>query len=414
MISSVEKKYIPYRHYSSSGCPKNKIINPVTNRCVLKTGKIGKKILESTKSKVKNKDCSENKILNPVTNRCVLKTGKIGRELYLSNSKNIDKSDYIIKIKSKKCPSNKILNPSTNRCVLKTGKIGRAVLDSYTPTKTILIEKYNDNKNINKFTIPKGNDRVEDLSGIGYPLLTMAGFLYLMKKFKNDCAVLADYNLFKNPPRKILHSDDYMITYNGDTGEIVAPKGFWKAVKKCKGKRFLFMPFYLMCESLSIFHLNMLIYDSKYKSLERFEPNGNRTGIVDDGCMDTVPDKKIEKQFKRNLGDDFVKEYYSPIDFCPAVGIQVIQDEEMFMNDNDPGGFCSAWSLWYANLRLANPDRTRKEVIQRSMSTINESDITFTNFIRNYSSGMILFYKHLIKSKNPDKTFIKHSKLFSD
>lgn len=86
----------------------------------------------------------------------------------------------------------------------------------------------------------------------------------------------------------------------------------------------------------------------------------------------------------------------------------------MFMNDNDPGGFCAAWSLWYANLRLANPDRTRKEVIQRSISTIKESDITFTNFIRNYSSGMVLFSKRLAKSKNPNKTFIKYSKFFSD
>lgn len=114
-----------------------------------------------------------------------------------------------------------------------------------------------------------------------------------MKKFKNDCAVLADYNLVENPPRKFLYLEDYMLEYNRYTGEIVAPKGFWKAVKKCKGKRFLIMPFFINCESLSIFHLNMLIYDSKYKSLERFEPNGNKTGILNDGCLDTVPDKKL-------------------------------------------------------------------------------------------------------------------------
>ena len=419
MSSSSEKRYIPYQSYSYSGCPENKILNPTTNRCVLKTGKIGKKILESNKSKVKSEvkskvksnDCPENKILNPVTNRCVLKSGKIGRKLYLSDSKNIDKSDYIkTKVKSKDCPSNKIINPVTNRCVLKTGKIGRELLN-YTPTKTIVIEKYIDNKNSNKFTLPKGKARIKDLNMVGYPDITMAGFLYLMKKFKNDCAVLADYNLFENPPHKLLYGEDYMLSYDGDSGKIVSPKGFWKAVKKCKGKRFLFMPFYITCESVGIFHINMLIYDSKYKSLERFEPHGS--GIAD-GCMSDVPDEEIIKQFKRNIGDNFIREYYRPLDFCPIAGIQYIQDYEMFMNQYDPGGFCSTWSLWYANLRLANPDRTRKEVIQRSISTIKESDITFTNFIRNYSSGMLHFYYDLLESKDPDKTFIKYSKLFSD
>lgn len=50
-------------------CPLNKIKNPVTGRCVLKTGAIGKKLLRV---------CPENKILNPDTKRCVLRTGKVG------------------------------------------------------------------------------------------------------------------------------------------------------------------------------------------------------------------------------------------------------------------------------------------------------------------------------------------------
>ena len=38
-------------------CPKNKIRNPKTGRCVMKTGKIGKTILEGTVTK----DCKKGK-----------------------------------------------------------------------------------------------------------------------------------------------------------------------------------------------------------------------------------------------------------------------------------------------------------------------------------------------------------------
>lgn len=38
-------------------CPDDKIRNPITKRCVLKNGKIGKKIIK--------KVCSDDKILNP-------------------------------------------------------------------------------------------------------------------------------------------------------------------------------------------------------------------------------------------------------------------------------------------------------------------------------------------------------------
>ena len=65
-------------------CSSDKILNPKTNRCVLKTGKIGKAILgggESKKMSKQQAECPSDKILNPKTKRCVSKTGKIGKEL---------------------------------------------------------------------------------------------------------------------------------------------------------------------------------------------------------------------------------------------------------------------------------------------------------------------------------------------
>jgi len=58
-------------------CDSDKILNPITNRCVKKDGKIGKTIL----SKTTKKECDSDKIINPITNRCVKKDGKIGKAI---------------------------------------------------------------------------------------------------------------------------------------------------------------------------------------------------------------------------------------------------------------------------------------------------------------------------------------------
>ena len=82
----------------SSPCPSGKILNPRTNRCVKKTGRIGKKLILT-----KDKECDENKVLNPKTKRCVKKLSRIGRKL----------SPVYYNERSKNCASGKILNPRT-------------------------------------------------------------------------------------------------------------------------------------------------------------------------------------------------------------------------------------------------------------------------------------------------------------
>ena len=51
-------------------CPPDKILNPATQRCVSKTGAIGKKLMAKgvriIKPKVIKKDCPPDKILNPL------------------------------------------------------------------------------------------------------------------------------------------------------------------------------------------------------------------------------------------------------------------------------------------------------------------------------------------------------------
>ena len=82
------------------------------------------------------KKCPDEKILNPATNRCVKKDGKIGKKLLAKKpvakkpvaKKPVAKKPVAKKPVAKECPKDKILNPHTNRCVKKDGKVGKKLL----------------------------------------------------------------------------------------------------------------------------------------------------------------------------------------------------------------------------------------------------------------------------------------------
>ena len=80
-------------------CPKTKVLNPKTNRCVNINGKLGRAIVKSKLGKTKQ--CDPSKVLNPITNRCVNVNGRIGKNIKLydaisienyANSKTLDEA----------------------------------------------------------------------------------------------------------------------------------------------------------------------------------------------------------------------------------------------------------------------------------------------------------------------------------
>jgi hypothetical protein len=68
--------------------------------------------------------CAIWQILNPKTNRCVNKIGKIGKQINNQHT----------------CPHSKILNPKTNRCVDENGKIGKILLNKQSSSRDFELE----------------------------------------------------------------------------------------------------------------------------------------------------------------------------------------------------------------------------------------------------------------------------------
>ncbi len=115
-------------------CPSNKILNPITGRCVLKTGAVGKKILQTTPKKAAPKKAAPKKA---------------------APKKAVAKKAAPKKAAPSECPSNKILNPITGRCVSKTGVIGKKILQN-APKRTTSPPK-------------RSNIKISDRSKIFFP-----------------------------------------------------------------------------------------------------------------------------------------------------------------------------------------------------------------------------------------------------
>lgn len=124
-------------------------------------------------------------------------------------------------------------------------------------------------------------------------------------------------------------------------------------------------------------HANILFYDLKNMTIERFEPYGGNN-------IDNRIDDTLEEELTWNTGLKYIR----PKDYLPYSGFQMISDENNLKNQKpgDFGGFCLAWCLWYVETRLKNQDIDSKILNEKLINKINSKNIKFSEYIRNYSN----------------------------
>jgi hypothetical protein len=241
---------------------------------------------------------------------------------------------------------------------------------------------------MNELKLPM-SPKVQKTSFKGSPQYNLSVMKYLKNKYKDACVILPDVNIKKD----LSHVDVSLrwIQKDQKNGYFSIPNNYWKYFSKCTNKRFIVFPFGFSCSNF-VGHANYMIYDLKNKSLERFEPYGKSFK----SCSNPKNiDNKIKKLFNDNLRNmgigNFVENYYKPVDFLNTRSFQRIQEDEGEMSDGSdpPGGYCAIWSCWYAELRLANPDKDRKYVINHALKKLKESELTLTEYIRNYAEYVV-------------------------
>lgn len=133
-------------------------------------------------------------------------------------------------------------------------------------------------------------------------------------------------------------------------------------------------------------HNNTLIYDTVNKTLERFEPHG---AITEGGIVNShdrlLLDRALEEKFSQYIP---ISRYFSPLDFCPRIGVQGFDHLTQTDIEREPGGYCHYWSVWYADYRLSNPNIDRETALEDLMQylSVKEGGIyNFKQFVRSYA-----------------------------
>lgn len=228
---------------------------------------------------------------------------------------------------------------------------------------------------------------------VGLPFEELTGMFYLIDKYPNNCIPIPKILNKEEILEKNLQWTDFSLIWDEKAEKIVVPKHYWKAIINCLKKEpippFIILSFGYTCKS-DIGHSNFLIYDTKSKEMERFEPYGSiaQYGSRSQAFTNCVQvpdlDEKIKSLFNSNI-KDMIKHMYSPVSYSFCKSFQSIQEKEGQIKSTDPKGFCVAWSIWYADVRMSNPQLQREQVVEMAHEKLRSSDLSFTTFIRSYA-----------------------------
>ena len=151
-------------------------------------------------------------------------------------------------------------------------------------------------------------------------------------------------------------------------------------------------------------HTNIVIIDTYNKIVERFDPEGYFQ-------IDEKMDKLLKRKFLKHIQ---LRDY----EYIPGKDYQQIQNTNLYqlievaLNDERPGdpiGFCSAWCLWYFELRVKNKNVHPNQIYEDSLNKIFELKFSIRDYIRSYSLVLVkyknTFITNLLSNRNRNKDY---------
>jgi ankyrin repeat protein len=158
-------------------------------------------------------------------------------------------------------------------------------------------------------------------------------------------------------------------------------------------KRFLIIPVGIELSNGS--HANILFYDKLSNQMERFEPYGNDFPpgfYYNPNSLDHHIKSLFSNYFVNSNDSNDSKnfKYFGPSDYQTKIGLQLLDTMEYSKEKNigDPGGFCAAWSLFYAEMRIVNIGIDRKDLIPKLINHIRLKHMTFRTVIRGFTKNI--------------------------
>jgi ankyrin repeat protein len=132
-------------------------------------------------------------------------------------------------------------------------------------------------------------------------------------------------------------------------------------------------------------HANILFWDIKNKTIERFEPNGSNYPMgmnYNPELLDSIMESRL-KEFDPKIT------YYNPYKFLPSISFQILENLETdkCKKIGDPNGFCGVWCIWWVYQRMLNINKNLdiKEIANYMIQHIKMDSVSFKSVIRNFS-----------------------------
>ncbi len=143
---------------------------------------------------------------------------------------------------------------------------------------------------------------------------------------------------------------------------------FIKEITRCMKHRLIPINLEIIIPRIGT-HANIILIDTQKKTIELFEPHGNREKSELENVSRAYykVSKNIERFFKFNFPD---YKYIPPSSYEPKKGLQVRLDAY--------SGLCVTWSILYLHYRLLNPNVSQKKLV-----TYLDKKVT-RNFILRY------------------------------
>ena len=136
-------------------------------------------------------------------------------------------------------------------------------------------------------------------------------------------------------------------------------------------------------------HANMLIFNPHRMEIERFEPYGGRSPCkgLSSSNIDDIIKNKLMKPINKDRENKY--KYIKPEQICIR-GPQSIEVEapKYVMNEDscklvrNHSGYCVAWSMFYADLRLKFPKESGSKLMKRFFAIIGTEPKKLRAFIK--------------------------------
>ena len=161
----------------------------------------------------------------------------------------------------------------------------------------------------------------------------------------------------------------------------VSKDNFMNEVKKCMIKRLVPISLEIVVPNVGT-HANVIIIDTKKKTVELFEPHGARSNESELESISRAyfkVSKNVHKFVRMNL-PDFT--YIPPSKYEPEDGLQVRLDAF--------SGLCVTWSILYLHYRILNPDLNPKKLMEYLDKTFTTKKmLRYTRYVEEMLKGKI-------------------------